>query len=90
MYEPGRHLVTDPSALPTTGIGLGALALLQAFSWLRSEIQSRTVNNQVKNGSTTKLRDDVNEILDGVRSIRGDVRDLDKRLVRVEVKAGLE
>jgi hypothetical protein len=79
----------DPT-LPTTGIGLGALALLQVGSWLRSEAQARLLNRQVQNGSTTKLRDDVDEILTGVRSIRGDVRDLDRRLVRVEVKAGLE
>lgn len=71
-------------------IGLGALGLLQAISWLRSEAQARVVNRQVQNGSQTKLRDDVDEILTGVRSIQGDVRELDRRLVRVEVKAGIE
>ena len=70
-------------------IGLGFLGLMQAVSWLRSEAQGRAVKSQVQNGSETKLRDDVDEILDGVRSIRGDVRELDKRLIKVEVRTGI-
>lgn len=76
----------DPSTVPNNGFGLLILAVLQVGAWLRSEAQSRTVNHQVKNGSATKLRDDVDEILDGVRVIRADVSVLDGRVTLIEKK----
>lgn len=75
--------------LPHDWIGVAGLAILTIGGWLRNERHARTMNKQVKNGSHRNLRHDMDEILDGVRVIRGDVHLLNGRVTLIEKKIDL-
>lgn len=70
--------------LPTDWIGVAGLAIMTLSGIWRQELHNRTIRSQVKNGSTTKLRDDVDEILDGVRGLRTDMSVMNLRVTLLE------